>query len=162
MQRYEVVTGKEKEEKFAQGLYGYTTYDAVQFFDTLKLNNKDGKETNIPLARYRLYQYVIAINHFKDELFLCENIIPGIESELSVVESLIRSKDVPVYPFATRGDESSNMSDEDYREMVRKGIQSCHRGDVFQEYGVSEPVAHSQVNSHRCKHVGQHFFASCF
>lgn len=132
MQRYEVVTGKEKEEKFAQGLYGYTTYDAVQFFDTLKLNNKDGKETNIPLARYRLYQYVIAINHFKDELFLCENIIPGIESELSVVESLIRSKDVPVYPFATRGDESSNMSDEDYREMVRKGIQSCHRGDVFQ------------------------------
>ena len=132
MQRYEVVTGKEKEEKFAQGLYGYTTYDAVQFFDTLKLNNTDGKETNIPLARYRLYQYVIAINHFKDELFLCENIIPGIESELSVVESLIRSKDVPVYPFATRGDESSNMSDEDYREMVRKGIQSCHRGDVFQ------------------------------
>ena len=132
MQRYEVVTGKEKEEKFAQGLYGYTTYDAVQFFDTLKLNNKDRKETNIPLARYRLYQYVIAINHFKDELFLCENIIPGIESELSVVESLIRSKDVPVYPFATRGDESSNMSDEDYREMVRKGIQSCHRGDVFQ------------------------------
>ena len=132
MQRYEVVTGKEKEEKFAQGLYGYTTYDAVQFFDTLKLNNKNGKETNIPLARYRLYQYVIAINHFKDELFLCENIIPGIESELSVVESLIRSKDVPVYPFATKGDESSNMGDEDYREMVRKGIQSCHRGDVFQ------------------------------
>jgi anthranilate synthase component 1 len=24
------------------------------------------------------------------------------------------------------------MEDEDYREMVRKGIQSCHRGDVFQ------------------------------
>jgi anthranilate synthase component I len=132
MQRYDVVTMKEKEEKFAQGLYGYTTYDAVQFFDTLKLSSKNGEETNIPLARYRLYQYVIAINHFKDELFLCENILPGIESELAVVESLISSKDVPVYPFSTKGDESSNMVDEDYREMVRKGIQSCHRGDVFQ------------------------------
>lgn len=132
MQRYEIVPAKEKEEKFAQGLYGYTTYDAVQFFDTLTLSNKNGKEANIPLARYRLYQYVIAVNHFKDELFLCENFLPGVESEIAVVESLIRSKDVPVYPFSIKGDESSNMEDEDYREMVRKGIRSCHRGDVFQ------------------------------
>jgi len=132
MQRYDVVDVKGKEEKFAQGLYGYTTYDAVQFFDTLKLSSRSGKETNIPLARYRLYQYVIAINHFKDELYLCENILTGIPSELAVVESLIRSKDVPVYPFSPKGDETSNMADEDYREMVRKGIQSCHRGDVFQ------------------------------
>jgi anthranilate synthase component 1 len=132
MQRYEVMSGPSKEEKFAQGLYGYTTYDAVQFFDTLTLTIKNGTETNIPLARYRLYQYIIVINHFKDELFLCENILAGLESEIAVVESLIRSKDVPVYPFAIRGDESSNMVDEDYREMVRKGIQSCHRGDVFQ------------------------------
>jgi len=102
MQRYEVVSGNDKEEKFAQGLYGYTTYDAVQFFDTLTLSNKNGKEANIPLARYRLYQYVIAINHFKDELFLCENIFNGVQSELAVVESLIRSKDVPVYPFSTK------------------------------------------------------------
>ena len=131
MQRYDVAPTNEKEEKFAQGLYGYTTYDAVQFFDTLKLSNKNGRQI-IPLARYRLYQYVIAINHFKDELFLCENILSGVDSELAVVESLIRSKDVPVYPFSVRGEESSNMADEDYREMVRKGIQSCHRGDVFQ------------------------------
>jgi anthranilate synthase component I len=131
MQRYDVAPSNEKEEKFAQGLYGYTTYDAVQFFDTLKLSNKNGRQI-IPLARYRLYQYVIAINHFKDELFLCENILSGVDSELAVVESLIRSKDVPVYPFSVRGEESSNMADEDYREMVRKGIQSCHRGDVFQ------------------------------
>jgi anthranilate synthase component 1 len=82
--------------------------------------------------RYRLYQYVICLNHFKDELFICENRLTGLESDLSVVESLIRSKDVPVYPFSPKGDESSNMSDEDYRDMVRKGIQSCHRGDVFQ------------------------------
>ena len=132
MQRYEVVTAKDKEEKFGQGLYGYTTYDAVQFFDTLKLSSRDRNETNIPLVRYRLYQYVITINHFKDELYLCENILTGVPSELAAIESLIRSKDVPVYPFSPKGDETSNMADEDYREMVRKGIQSCHRGDVFQ------------------------------
>lgn len=132
MQRYEVANGSEKEERFAQGLYGYTTYDAVQFFDTVKLTTRDGQNNTIPLARYRLYQYIIAINHFKDELFLCENMLPNVESELQVVESLIKSKDVPVYPFAKNGAESSNMNDEDYRNMVKKGIQSCHRGDVFQ------------------------------
>ncbi|WP_426471443.1 chorismate-binding protein, partial [Salmonella enterica] len=49
-----------------------------------------------------------------------------------MVESLIKSKDVPVFPFALVGDERSNFSDEAYQEMVRKGIDSCLRGDVFQ------------------------------
>jgi len=135
MQRFEVTPGAGRETKFAQGLYGYTTYDAVQFFDTIHLGierkSPDGLPV-IPLMRYRLYQYVIAINHHKDELYICENTMPGVESELQVVESLIRSKDVPVYPFKTKGPEASNMTDNDYMDMVKKGIQSCLRGDVFQ------------------------------
>lgn len=134
MQRFETNANNEtvKEAEFAQGLYGYTTFDAVQFFDTVQLNIAKSKKPDIPLMRYRLYQYVIAINHFKDELFICENKINSIESELSVIESLIRSRDIPAYPFAAHGDETKNMSDDDYREIVKKGIQSCYRGDVFQ------------------------------
>ena len=131
MKRFEV-SGDCKEAKFAQGLYGYTTYDAVQFFETIKLNAERKEQNEIPLMRYRLYQYVIAINHHKDELFICENHIVGIESEAAVVESLICSKDVPVFPFALKGKESSNVSNEEYIEMVKKGIASCLRGDVFQ------------------------------
>jgi len=131
MQNFEIRKGDVKEAKYAQGLFGYTTYDAVQFFDTVKLTSDDLRPT-IPLMRYRLYQYVIAVNHFKDELFICENVIPGLESESAVVESLIKSKDVPTYPFRASGKENSNMSDMDYMEMVKKGIQSCHKGDVFQ------------------------------
>jgi anthranilate synthase component 1 len=133
MQKFDIHKSEAKEAKFAQGLFGYTTYDAVQFFDTVKLTTHDSRlMTPIPLMRYRLYQYVIAINHFKDELFICENKINGVESDVAVVESIIRSKDVPVYPFSPKEEESSNMSDEDYKEMVKKGIASCHRGDVFQ------------------------------
>jgi anthranilate synthase component 1 len=120
-----------KEARFAQGLYGYTSFDAVQFFDTIKLRSGVSSPA-IPLMRDRLYQYVIAINHYKDELYLCENSIPGLESERNLVESLISSKDVPVYPFKTKGAETSNMTDQDYRSMVEKGIGSCLRGDVFQ------------------------------
>lgn len=134
MNRFEITPGS-REARFAQGLYGYTTYDAVQFFDTIHLGierKSPNGQPFIPLMRYRLYQYVIAINHHKDELFICENIMNGVESELAVVESLIRSKDVPVYPFKTKGAEASNMTDTDYMDMVKKGIQSCLRGDVFQ------------------------------
>lgn len=132
MQKFEIKKGETKEEKFAQGLFGYTSYDAVQFFDTVSFATRNSPLTAIPLMRYRLYQYVIAINHFKDELFICENKISGVESEVAAVESLIRSKDVPVYPFSAKGEESSNMTDEAYKEMVKQGIASCHRGDVFQ------------------------------
>jgi len=131
--------GLEGAGRFGQGLFGYTSYDAVQFFDSIKLSSGIGnpatgkrQPATIPLMRYRLYQYVIAINHFKDELFICENKVAGIESELPVLESLIRSKDIPSYPFQSKGNESSNMTNEDYKEMVKKGIASCHRGDVFQ------------------------------
>ncbi len=137
MQHFEVEPCGEKEVKFAQGLYGYSAYDAVQLFDSINLPAKQKdvsgqNETEIPLMRYRLYQYVIAINHFKDELYLCENILQGIDSEHGKVEHLIKDKDVPEFYFALKGEESKNMSDEFYVEMVKKGIASCMRGDVFQ------------------------------
>ena len=137
MQQYELTPSDDKAAKFAQGLYGYTAYDAVQFFDTIVLKNekkelKGQSETDIPLMRYRLYQYVIAINHFKDELYLCENIITGLESNGEQVERLLKGKDVPEFYFKTKDSETVNMQDQDYIEMVRKGIQSCLRGNVFQ------------------------------
>ena len=131
MQKFEIKKGEEAEARFAQGLFGYTAYDAVQFFETIPLTVLQTPLT-IPLVRYRLYQYVIAINHFKDELYICENKIDGIESDVAVVESLIRSKDIPVYPFSTKGEEYSAMTDDDYIKMVKKGMAHCHRGDVFQ------------------------------
>jgi anthranilate synthase component I len=133
MQRFSVSGNLEKPLEVAQGLFGYTTFDAVQFFDTIRLKSADADmQGEIPLMRYRLYQYVIAINHFKDELYIIENQIDGIDSDVDIIEGLIKSKDVPVFPFQSQGDETSNMKDADYIEMVKKGIQSCYRGDVFQ------------------------------
>jgi anthranilate synthase component I len=132
MQRFEVESEDQKSARFAQGLYGYFTSDAVQFFEKIQFQSTSDDSNKIPIARYRLYQYVIAINHYKDELIFLENKIQGVESEAAVIESLINSKDVPVYPFSSISEETSNMDDEDYRQMVQKGIRSCYRGDVFQ------------------------------
>jgi anthranilate synthase component I len=132
MERFALEISTEKSVRVAQGLFGYTTFDAVQFFDSIQLTVANQQPPAIPLMRYRLYQYVIAINHFKNELFVCENKIEGLESEVEGVVSLIKSKDVPSYPFAPTGTETSNMTDAEYMEMVEKGIASCYRGDVFQ------------------------------
>lgn len=130
MDRFAINAPAVKEGKYAQGLYGYSAYDTVQFFE--QVNVKSASDPEIPLMRYRLYQYVIAVNHFRDELFICENQLKGLESETALVEALIRSHDVPSYPFAATGEELTDMEDDDFREMVKKGIASCHRGDVFQ------------------------------
>ena len=128
MQEYSF-TSSTKEARFSQGLYGYTAYDAIPFFDTIEF--KEGSPI-IPLMRYRLYQYVLAFNHFKDELYICENRMEDMESELDALVGYIKSKDVPQYPFSLKGEESSNQTDDQYREAVKKGIQHCMRGDVFQ------------------------------
>lgn len=133
VQRFDVKATTKKPVNIAQGLFGYTTYDAVQFFENLTLNSSPiERDLALPLMRYRLYQYVIVINHFKDELLICENHINNIISESDVVESLIKSKDVPLYPFKIKEEETSTITDKEYIAMVKKGIASCHRGDVFQ------------------------------
>ncbi len=143
MQGYNVEAG-EKQLKFAQGLFGYTAYDAIPFFETIAFNKKPYriKQNNdvsgaqidqaIPLMRYRFYQYVIAIDHFRDELYLLENHVPSLPGNKQLVEEVILSRDLPQYPFETIGDETSNLTNQEYLEMVEKGIAHCFRGDVFQ------------------------------
>lgn len=122
----------EKIADIAQGLFGYTTYDAVQFFEDIQFASLKKEETDIALMRYRVYQYVIVIDHFKDEIFLCENIFAGLESNIAIIENILRSKDVPQFPFKKIGEELTDMADEAYTAMVEKGIAACKRGDVFQ------------------------------
>jgi anthranilate synthase component 1 len=134
MDQFEMEKQTAKPVNIAQGLFGYTSFDAIPFFENIqfdaeKLAQPDNK---IPLMRYRLYQYVILFDHFKDELYVCENLFNDVESRLADVESLISNKDVPVFPFRIEGKETSNISDGEYVAMVNNGIKACHRGDVFQ------------------------------
>lgn len=117
--------------KSAQGFFGYTSYDAIPFFENIKFKEAS-EENKIPLLRYRLYQYVIAINHHNDEMYLIENKIAGLKSEISVIENLIQQKNAPIFPFQKIGEEASNLTDEEYRNAVETAKKHCFRGDVFQ------------------------------
>ena len=117
--------------KNAQGFFGYTSYDAIPFFENIKFKEQS-EENKIPLMRYRLYQYVIAINHHNDEMFIIENKIDGLKSEISSLENFINQKNAPVFPFEITAEETSNLKDEEFLQSVQFAKKHCFRGDVFQ------------------------------
>lgn len=113
------------------GVFGYTGYDAIQYFDklTIKENNS---ENAIPELSYSFYKYIIQINHFKNELTIIENLVDGEKTEINKIEKLVKTTAHPQYHFKLEGEQTSNLTDEDFKAMVTKGKFHCQRGDVFQ------------------------------
>jgi anthranilate synthase component 1 len=116
----------------ANGLFGYTAYDAVQYFETLRFKNPVSKAYAIPEVHYAFYRYIIAINHYQNRIHLVENLFDSEISNLSQIEELLTSRNFATFPFDTAGNEQSNITDEEYKTMVTKGKEHCYRGDVFQ------------------------------
>lgn len=112
------------------GVFGYTAYDAIQYFEDIQLQNQ--KKEIIPDMRYRFYKFIIAVNHLKNELEIIENLFENEKSQMQHIESLLTNRNYAVYNFSTTGDESSNLTDQQYMQMVSKGKEHCFRGDVFQ------------------------------
>jgi anthranilate synthase component 1 len=117
--------------KSFNGLYGYTTYDSVQYFENIQLNVKDAP-SKIPLMQYSFYRFIIAINHFNDEMTLIENVEEGAESRISEIETIINAQSFNTQNFEIQGAETSNCTNEDFKEYVVKAKAHCKRGDVFQ------------------------------
>ena len=113
------------------GLFGYSSFDAIRYFDTHDFDISKRK-IEVPEAYYVLYRFILAFNHFNDELVLLENIPEGESSELESLETFLSGKNVAQHTFEIVGDETSNIDDEAFRELVRIGKKHCHRGDVFQ------------------------------
>lgn len=113
------------------GLLGHTSFDGVQYFDTLQFD-REKRRFDLPDVRYTLYRFIIAINHFKDELTIIENIPAGEDSKMEALEKIIDSQRFATHPFRLEGNESSNLTDEEFMELVRIGKQHCMLGDVFQ------------------------------
>jgi anthranilate synthase component 1 len=111
------------------GLIGHTNFEGVQYFDTLKFDNP--KTLRAPDLRYHLYRYILVFHHYRDELLIIENLPEGQESGMAKVEAAIK-RGGGVHPFKQQGDESSNMTDEAYKELVALGKYHCRVGDVFQ------------------------------
>lgn len=115
------------------GLFGYFTFDTIAHFEDIVLKTPVDESRNIPFLQYHVYRYVIAIDHFRNELYVFEHYFGEPEADgLSKIQYLIQNKNFPEYKFELNGDESSNKTDEEYKLLVEKTKEHIFRGDVFQ------------------------------
>ncbi|HTI57621.1 anthranilate synthase component I family protein [Mucilaginibacter sp.] len=118
----------------SNGLFGYFTHEAVEHFETIKLKQVESDPRKIPTMQYHVYRYIIAIDHFKNELHIFHNQADGLPANggIEKLEYLIKNKNFPEYHFQTKGEERSGLTGEEFMAMVDKMKQHIFRGDVFQ------------------------------
>lgn len=119
------------------GLFGYISFEGVKYFDHYQKSTQTIKEEKkVPDILYYVFQNIIAINHFKNELYIIEyqynnERIPNSKS-LTAIQELIYTPCSTITPFKKVGEEKSNFTDDEFIALVQKAKQHCQRGDVFQ------------------------------
>jgi anthranilate synthase component 1 len=121
----------EDDAPIVNGFLGHTSFEAVQYFDTLEYD-LEKQVHEIPDINYQLYRFLIVVNHFKDELFIIENLAEGQTPEAEKVSTLLESQNFGTYKFELEGEEASNLTDEEFKKYVTLGKHHCQVGDVFQ------------------------------
>lgn len=120
------------QKKVANGLFGYTSYDAVQYFENIDFKNPVSEDCSIPLVNYSFYRFILSINHFNNQMVLLENITGNRDSGYTNIENLLANRSIGSFQFRARNNESSNLRDDEFIEIVKKAKHHCRIGNVFQ------------------------------
>lgn len=114
------------------GFFGYTAYDAVRYFENVKIQPREKKFDGIPDIYYVLYRYVIQVNHYRNEMTIVENCPMDDETGIPSIISVLHNNNMAQYPFKAIDDLESTMTDEEFMDVVRVCVRHALRGDVFQ------------------------------
>ena len=111
------------------GLYGFTTFNAVRYFENIPVKDTTMKKNDAPDIYYIMYKNIIVFDHFNNTMQL---ITLGEEAELDALMKAINKANVKPYDFHPVGETASTLTDEEHKANIRRCIQHCLRGDVFQ------------------------------
>ena len=115
------------------GLFGFTSYEAVQEFEDIRFDSQNTRHFDLPLMHYFFFEYVIAFDHFTNQIFITQNgFQSNFEDDIENVIETISASNSEASMFEVIGEVESEMTDEDYRKMVLKAIEHCQLGDTFQ------------------------------
>ncbi|MBQ8486006.1 MAG: anthranilate synthase component I family protein [Bacteroidaceae bacterium] len=126
------------EDASAFGLFGYTSFNAVRYFESIDVKDETQEKNDAPDMLYILYKVVIVFDHHGNMLkvvSLEESEKAQEEKESADIKNIIKAMNkanVQTYDFHPIGDVRSTLTDEEHKANIRKGIQHCLRGDVFQ------------------------------
>jgi anthranilate synthase component 1 len=112
------------------GLFGFMAYDAVRYFEDVKISKKDNSIA-IPDMYYAVYQNIIAINHFKNEAYLFAHCFDS-DNNIPELEQVLKIRNFASYNFSKEGAVKTNLEDNAFKEQVALAKKHCQRGDVFQ------------------------------
>ena len=111
------------------GLYGYTSFNAVRYFENIAVKDETMEKNDAPDMLYILYKDIIVFDHFNNQLTI---VSLGDATELENIYKQMNKSNIQAYDFHPVGDVRSTLTDEEHKANIRKGIQHCLRGDVFQ------------------------------
>ena len=136
------------------GLFGYTSFNAVRYFEDIAVKDETQAKNDAPDLLYILYKVVIVFDHFNNTLKIVEiaplpapprggavtsatdktNEAPSgtVGGALDDILKAMNRSNVNTYDFHPVGETTSPLTDEEHKANIRKGIQHCLRGDVFQ------------------------------
>ena len=120
------------------GLFGYTSFNAVRYFENIPVKDETQAKNDAPDLLYILYKTVIVFDHHNNTLkIVClsecsENSESSENTEITEIMKAMNKANVKAYDFHPVGEVSSTLTDEEHKANIRKGIQHCLRGDVFQ------------------------------
>ena len=114
------------------GLYGFTTFNAVRYFENINIKDETQKENDAADMQYTLFKSIAVFDHYSNELTLIELLGEGEKSSLDKFEHSLSSHTFRTFGFRAVGDCTSTLTDDEHRENIRRGIAHCKRGDVFQ------------------------------
>lgn len=114
------------------GLFGYTSFNAVRYFENINVKDETRTENDAPDMLYILYKDVIVFDHFHDEMLLIELLEEKEKDDLCRLEHDVLHRMFQIYDFHPVGNVRSTLTDEEHKANIRKGIRHCMRGDVFQ------------------------------
>ncbi|MBP5457862.1 MAG: anthranilate synthase component I family protein [Paludibacteraceae bacterium] len=114
------------------GLFGYTSFNAVKYFENINVKDETMEKNDAPDMLYILYKFVIVFDHFKNSLTIHELLTEGETSRIDEIEKAISQYRLRLYDFHPVGETTSPLTDEEHKANIQRGIAHCKRGDVFQ------------------------------
>ena len=124
------------------GLYGYTTFNAVRYFEHIAVKDTTMERNDAPDMLYIMYRDIIVFDHYRGQLTLVTLVQERGQDEaaladegkqqLDAMEKSLGRQNIKPYSFHPVGPCTSPLTDEEHKANIRRGIKHCLRGDVFQ------------------------------
>lgn len=118
------------------GVYGFTSFNAVRYFENIDVVDDTQPANDAPDMLYVMYRDLIVFDHYSNRIRLVTLVREGDSvaaggKVLTDIEQQLR-RPGQCYDFHTEGPVFSTLTDEAHRANIRRCVAHCLRGDVFQ------------------------------